>query len=48
LSLCLIGFETLGFVLKILVVEKMLFSSGENKLGTTICTLDNTILKFRH
>jgi hypothetical protein len=48
LSLRLTGFATLGFVFEIFVVEKMLLSSGENKLGTTICTLDNTILKFRH
>jgi hypothetical protein len=48
LSLRLTGFATFGFVLEILVVEKMLLSSGENKFGATICTLDNTILKFRH
>jgi hypothetical protein len=45
-SLGLTGFTTLGFVLELLIVEKELFSGGENKVTSTIDALEHLVLKF--
>ncbi len=38
----------LGLILKILIVEKVLFSRCEDEIGTAIHALQYTILKLRH
>jgi hypothetical protein len=40
------AFATLGFVLELLVVEEELLSGGENKITSTIDTLEHLVLKF--
>jgi hypothetical protein len=39
---------TLGFVLEILIVEKVLFTCGENEIRSAIYTFEDAILKLRH
>jgi len=48
LALGLARFATLGLVLEILVVVKVLFTRREHKLCTAVHTLEDAILKFRH
>jgi hypothetical protein len=48
LTLGLAGLAALGFVLKVLVVEEMLFSRGENEIRPAVCALDYSILKLGH
>jgi len=48
LALVLAGFAALGLILEVLVMEEMLFSRGENKIGATIHALEDAVLKFWH
>src|SRR5580658_10063462 len=48
LPLALARFAALGLVLKILVVEEVLFSRCENKFGSALRALENPILELRH
>jgi hypothetical protein len=48
LTLGLAGFAALGFVFKVLVVEEVLFSRGENEIRPAVRALDYSILKLRH
>ena len=40
------GLATLGFVLELLVVKEKLFPGGENKITSTVDTLQHLVLKF--
>jgi hypothetical protein len=46
--LALARFAALGLVLKVLVVEEVLFSRCENKFGSALRALENPILELRH
>ena len=46
LALLLTVAATLGFVLKILIVEKTLFTGGEDEIGAAIGALKGSVLKF--
>jgi hypothetical protein len=48
LALCLASLAALGFILKILIVEEMLFSRCEYKFGTAIDARETAVLKLRH
>jgi hypothetical protein len=39
---------TLGLILEVFVVEEMLFSRCEHKIGCAIDALEDAILKLRH
>src|SRR5258708_9324959 len=45
-ALRLAGFTALGFVLELLVVEKLLFARGKDKLGAAVDAGQYLILKF--
>jgi hypothetical protein len=40
------SFATFGLVLELLIVEEQLFSGGEQKLSTTVNTLQHLVLEF--
>lgn len=48
LALVFASLTALGLVFEILVMEEVLFSRGENKIGAAIYALEDAILKFRH
>ena len=48
LALSLTGLATLGFVLKILVVEEVLFSRCKDEICSAIDALEDAVLEFRH
>ena len=48
LALVLAGFAALGLILEVLVMEEVLFSRSENKIGATIHALEDAVLKFWH
>jgi hypothetical protein len=48
LTLGLANLAALGFVLKVLVMEEVLLSRGENKIRPAVYALQYSILKLRH
>jgi hypothetical protein len=48
LTLGLASLAAFGFVLKILVLEEVLFSRGEDEIRPAVYALDYSILKLRH
>jgi hypothetical protein len=48
LALGLTGFAPFGFVLKVLVVEEVLFSRCENKICSAVYAFEDAVLKLRH
>jgi hypothetical protein len=48
LTLRLARFATLGLVLEILIVEKVLLPRGKNEIRSAIYTFEDAILKLRH
>jgi hypothetical protein len=44
----LASFAALGLVLKVLVVEEVLFSRCEDEIGSTVYAFEDAVLKLRH